>query len=171
VVHSKFDNIGIGKNQKNLTGSINLQKIVPWDDFGLKPALLEHIQHFQEWYPEIAVDSKIEITGESIPVNIQTVVYRVFQEALNNIGKHSAATSVRFELTHRKNQLWLELADNGCGFDPQIVRSGAYSLTGYGIHSMRERVEICKGKFEILSEPGQGTRIIISIPLSNIGPY
>jgi PAS domain S-box-containing protein len=148
------------------TRSISWQLRSPTlDDFGLEPALLEHVQHFREWYPGMAVDSKIEITGESIPFNIQTVVYRVFQEALNNVGKHSAATSVRFELTSRENQLWLELADNGCGFDPQTVRPGADSLTGYGIHSMRERVEICKGKFEILSEPGKGTKIKISIPL------
>ncbi len=135
------------------------------DDFGLKAALAEHIQHFEQFYPEIEVVSQIDIADEDIPDAIQTVLYRVVQEALNNVGKHSAAKAVHVNLTNHKGGIWLHVADDGCGFEPEKVMSGAQSLMSFGIHSMRERVEICKGNFQIHSEPGKGTAIDISIPI------
>ena len=135
------------------------------DDFGLKPALVEHIQQFNEFYPGIEIVSQIEIATDDIPTDVQTVLYRVVQEALNNVGKHSAATVVRVKLTRNPNQICLEVADNGRGFDRQKVLSEARSLMGYGIHSIRERVEICGGEFQIRSEPGKGTVIDIFIPI------
>ncbi len=135
------------------------------DDFGLKAALDEHIQHFKQFYPGIEIVSQIDIADEDIPDAIQTVLYRVVQEALNNIGKHSAAKTVHVNLTNHKDGIWLQVADDGCGFDPEKVISDAQSLMGFGLHSMRERVEICKGKFQIHSEPGKGTAIDISIPI------
>jgi PAS domain S-box-containing protein len=135
------------------------------DDFGLEAALVEHLQQFKQFYPEIEVVSQIEIAGTDIPAEIQTVLYRVVQEALNNAGRHSAATAVHVKLTNHQSRVWLEVADNGCGFDPQNVLSGEQSLMSYGIHSMRERVEICKGRFQIRSEPGMGTVIDITIPI------
>ena len=135
------------------------------DDFGLKPALVEHIQQFNEFYPGIEIVSQIEIATDDIPTDVQTVLYRVVQEALNNAGKHSEATAVHVKLTNHQNRVWLEVADNGCGFDPQSVLSGEQSLMSYGVHSMRERVEICKGKFQIRAEPGINTVIDISIPI------
>jgi PAS domain S-box-containing protein len=135
------------------------------DDFGLKPALVEHIGRFRQFYSEIEVASQIEIGTEDIPDDIQTVIYRVVQEALNNVGRHSAATQVCVKLTNNKNQIWLQVEDNGCGFDSEKILSDAASLSVYGIHSMRERVEICKGKFQIRSEPGNGTIIDVLIPI------
>jgi signal transduction histidine kinase len=147
------------------TRSISMQLRSPTlDKLGLKPALVEHIEHFKQFYPEIKVDSQIEIASD-IPADIQAVLYRVVQEALNNIGKHSTATVVRVRLTNHQNQIRLEVADNGCGFDDQRVLSDAGSLMGYGIHSMRERIEICKGRFQIRSEPEKETAINISIPI------
>jgi PAS domain S-box-containing protein len=135
------------------------------DDFGLKSALAENIRHFNQFYPGIEVVSQFEIADESIPPDIQTVLYRVAQEALNNAGRHSRATQVRVKLTNHQNQICLEVEDNGCGFDLKKTLSETVSLTGYGVHSMRERVEICKGKFQIRSEPGNGTAIDVFIPI------
>jgi PAS domain S-box-containing protein len=135
------------------------------DDFGLKPALVEHIEHFKQFYPGIEVVFEIEIASKGIATQTQTVLYRVIQEALNNVGKHSAATMVRVKLTKNQTQIGLEVVDNGCGFDLQNVLPGGRSLMGYGIHSIRERVEICGGEFQIRSEPGKGTVIDISIPI------
>jgi PAS domain S-box-containing protein len=147
------------------TRSISRQlRSLTLDDFGLKAALVEQIQHFKEWYPGIEVVYQIEISEEDIPSDIQTVLYRVVQEALNNVGKHSAAKVVRVNLTNQQEQIWLQVADNGCGFELGKVMSGGQTLMGFGIHSMRERVEICKGKFQIRSEPGSGTTINIAIP-------
>jgi len=72
---------------------------------------------------------------------------------------------VRVELTAQQNQLRLKVADNGCGFDLEKALAGTVSLAGYGIHSMRERIEICKGVFRIRSEPGAGTAMDVSVPL------
>jgi PAS domain S-box-containing protein len=135
------------------------------DDFGLKAALVEHIQRFKQFYPEIRIISEIEIGDENISPEVQTVVYRVVQEALNNAGKHSSATEVHVKLAENQNRFWLEVADNGCGFNPHKVLSDTQSLAGYGIYSMRERIEICKGNFEIRSAPGRGTAIHVSIPV------
>jgi signal transduction histidine kinase len=135
------------------------------NDFGLKSALIEYIQHFKQLYPEIEVVYQIEIEGKDIGSDIQTVLYRVIQEALKNVGKHSKATKVRTNLTVGENQIHLEFADNGSGFDLQKAMSDKGSDTGYGLHSMRERVKICKGKFHLRSEPDAGTIIEVSIPL------
>ena len=134
------------------------------DDLGLEAALIEHIKQFNEFYPKIEVVSQIEIAEQGIPSDVKTVLYRVVQEALNNAGKHSNATILRIELTSHQKQICLKVADNGSGFPLKDVLKDKSSLTGYGIHSMRERVEICKGKFEIHSEPGKGTAIDASIP-------
>ncbi len=134
------------------------------DDFGLKPALTEYIQDFKRSNPGIVIISAIDIEGEDLATDIQTVIYRVMQEALNNVGKHSDATTVRIKLNNRQNQIRLEVADNGNSFDLSKVLSENGSPGGYGIHSMRERVEICKGEFRIRSEPGKGTVVSASIP-------
>jgi len=134
------------------------------DDFGLKAALVEHIQRFKQFYPAIRITAAIEIGDGNISPEVQTVLYRVVQEALNNAGKHSAATEVHVKLSEIQNRFRLEVFDNGLGFDPHEVLSDTQSLAGYGIHSMRERVEICNGNFEIRSAPGRGTAIHVSIP-------
>ena len=134
------------------------------DDFGLKPALAETIKQFKEFYPGIETVSQIKINCEHLPQEIQTVLYRVVQEALNNVGRHSSATVVQVKLINNQNHILLEIADNGIGFNTRKVLSGKDALIGFGIHSMRERVEICKGKFQIRSKPGKGTSVDVSIP-------
>ncbi|HHP7235282.1 MAG TPA: sensor histidine kinase, partial [Desulfobacterales bacterium] len=93
-----------------------------------------------------------------------TVLYRVIQEALNNIGKHSGADHVSIALTDTKNRISLKIMDNGCGFDVSKTLDTGRPLQGYGLLSMKERVEICKGNFTVSSSPGAGTRLAASIP-------
>lgn len=92
------------------------------------------------------------------------MLYRVVQEALNNAGKHSRATRVFVRLSCRGNRAMLEVWDDGVGIDLQEMAGKEPAVTGYGLHSMRERVELCQGTFEIRSEKSKGTRILISIP-------
>ncbi len=156
----------------HLSEAIKETKRISWqlrsltlDDFGLKSALIEHIGRFKKFYPAIEVVSQIETPDQDIPDEIQTVLYRIVQEALNNVGRHSDATLVVVKLTNPQNQIWLKVEDNGCGFDLQKTLAGTQSLTCFGVHSMRERAEICKGKFQIYSEPGYGTTIDVYIPV------
>jgi PAS domain S-box-containing protein len=135
------------------------------DHAGLQAAIDEHIANFKEFYPEIEVVAHTDIGAQDLHADLQTVIYRVAQEALNNVGKHSAAKTVQIQLSRIPGQIRLKIADDGFGFDVRSVLSDAESLTGFGLHSMRQRVELCSGRFEIHSKPQKGTAIHISIPL------
>ena len=148
------------KDTKNISMQLRSSTL---DDFGLEPALEELIRYFKEFYPDIEIISQFDL-DDSIPADVQTVLYRVVQEGLNNAGKHSGAANVRIKLEKQPDQIRLAVLDDGAGFNLQQVLSGQDALMGYGIHSMRERVEICDGKFEIFSEPGKGTSVNVWIP-------
>jgi PAS domain S-box-containing protein len=134
------------------------------DDLGLTAAVSETVTKFKEFYPNITVDLQIRILQEDIPDEIKTVLYRVIQEALNNIGKHSRADHVRIALADSKNRIFLKISDNGCGFDIAKTLDTGRPFQGYGMLGMKERVEICKGAFTVESSPGAGTSLLASIP-------
>jgi len=115
----------------------------------------------------ISQTSGLKITFESLPLKhkpddkISTYLYRIAQEALNNIVKHAEATSVSLQLVELGNYIELIVEDNGKGFNfGQDFRS-----MGNGIYNMRERTSILKGTFELNSNIGYGTTIIVRIPL------
>ncbi|MGJ5673848.1 MAG: sensor histidine kinase [Nostochopsis sp.] len=89
---------------------------------------------------------------------VSTTVYRIVQEALTNISKHGAATEVRIELQTSDNSLYLQLCDNGKGFNPD------QNTTGFGIQGMRERTLALGGQFHIVSKPGNGCCITAILP-------
>jgi signal transduction histidine kinase len=84
---------------------------------------------------------------------------------LNNVCKHSRACTACLALTKADHWVELRIEDNGCGFDVQKAVDRDETLSGYGLHSMQERVEICGGTFQILSEEGKGTTVHVSLPL------
>jgi len=96
---------------------------------------------------------------QPIPTEISTALYRILQESLTNISKHSAATRVNIHLQQRRDTIHLQIADNGHGFDPE------QNTTGFGLQGMRERTVALGGQFLLSSQPGQGCRITVSIGL------
>jgi signal transduction histidine kinase len=86
-------------------------------------------------------------------------VYRLAQEALNNVLKHAHATRVSVRLAADGAGTLLEIADNGVGFEPS-----ADGADGYGLPGMRERAERLGGTLEVESAPGKGTRVRVTIP-------
>jgi signal transduction histidine kinase len=94
-----------------------------------------------------------------VPERIALCIYRVTQEAVQNAVKHSGAREIGVELTGEAGALTLDIVDRGRGFDPSALG------TGLGLLSMRERVELNGGRFEIASTPGDGTRIEAMLPL------
>ena len=88
----------------------------------------------------------------------QINIYRIFQEALTNIGRHAQATHICIEIKKTGNDVSFVIGDNGKGFDPG-------RKTGIGIAAMTERVKILKGEIEIQSQKCRGTRITFNIPL------
>lgn len=127
-------------------------------------AISDAIETFNEFYPKIKTELQGGISDGGTHEEIKTVLYRVIQEALNNIGKHSGADYAKVELNESKDSIFLKVTDNGCGFDVSRTIHTARSLQGFGTLSMRERVEMFKGTFDVHSEPGNGTVVSVSIP-------
>jgi two-component system sensor histidine kinase NreB len=96
-----------------------------------------------------------------LPVPVETTIYRVVQEALNNARKYSGTDVVRFELKREGDSLHLEILDFGCGFDV----AAAQKKGGFGLLGMVERVHLLGGECEIHSELDAGTRITVRLPL------
>ena len=95
-----------------------------------------------------------------LPNKINVTLFRIIQEALTNITKHSQATAVTINLESTERQISLSIEDNGIGFDP------SHNTTGFGLQSMAERTSAFKGKFVIRSHSNLGTQIKVQIPLS-----
>jgi PAS domain S-box-containing protein len=129
-------------------------------EFGLETAL-------RNLCKLMAQASNINIRFESLPLKrkmeerISTYLYRISQEALNNVVKHAQATEVGIELLELGNYIQLIIEDNGKGFDVDKH----FNSQGNGIYNMRERINVIGGSIEIKSKPGKGTIIDIKIPL------
>lgn len=130
------------------------------DDLGLLPTLTAYVRKLKETYPDVEIFQEIEVKETDLPDPLKIVLYRVTQEALNNIHKHSGASKVHIRLTRMGNAVELEVNDNGCGFDVEEALGRKDPLSGYGLRSMRERVEISGGVFRIQSAAGSGTMIL-----------
>jgi len=105
---------------------------------------------------ELSIDLSIE--AERLGSELETAVYRLVQEALTNVAKHSGASSATLRLIERDGRLDMFVSDDGCGFDPDAERRG------FGLIGMRERAELAGGQLQIESKPGSGTRMTASIP-------
>jgi signal transduction histidine kinase len=110
---------------------------------------------------------RAEFSGQllsSLPHDLETLAFRVVQEALANVGKHADATRVSVFVGADQNSLRIEVEDDGKGFDTAAARE---FLAGgrVGLASMRERVELASGTFAVRSNPGRGTAVMATIPL------
>jgi PAS domain S-box-containing protein len=121
---------------------------------GLQRAVQGAAREFREEY-HLAVDCVFDRVPTEIHETVGLSFYRVVQEALHNIGKHSGASVVNIHLTGHGQELSLLIRDNGRGFDPEQARLSA----GLGLISMRERIELLGGEFTLSSQPGHGTII------------
>jgi PAS domain S-box-containing protein len=128
------------------------------DDSDLKAAIDDLIGQFST--SGIHVTSRCDPQIGRLPDLIQTTIYRVVQEALNNAKKYSGTDTVRIELTQANGDLRLEVRDFGCGFDVPSARTRSFGLVG-----MTERVRVLGGECDIQSELGEGTRISVRLPL------
>lgn len=132
------------------------------DDLGLVAALR---YLFQDYYQNHGLNVNFQVNGprKSLDSLIETVVFRVTQESLSNIVRHSGVLSAVVELVYAPDTLMLMIKDEGQGFSPG---QSYHSQKGFGITGMRERVDAVGGNFKILSMPGQGTIVQVLIPLA-----
>lgn len=94
----------------------------------------------------------------------ETTVYRVVQEALSNVARHSRARKVSLSMREGDGFVYLEVRDDGVGFRPEDLRSTIREGECLGIKGMEERVELVQGRLAIVSEPGNGTRVCLAVP-------
>jgi signal transduction histidine kinase len=129
------------------------------EDFGIQVALDWLCKEFKAQNSELKVNCAVRIDEAETPELVKVAIYRVAQEALNNITKHAAATEVEAVLDSSDGNVELVIADDGAGFDPAEARQGNEGNVGLGLRSMRERVEATGGDFQMTTSPGTGTRI------------
>jgi signal transduction histidine kinase len=136
-----------------------IQEIYPMalQDMGLPTTLREYIF---EW--ENRNDAIVNLTIQNerpLPLETEQAIYRVIQEALANVSRHSRAKRVDVSLVYNPDSLQVMIADDGSGFDMN------QRAKGMGLRSMRERVGSIRGTIQVQSTPGQGTRVIVQLPI------
>jgi len=135
------------------------------DDLGLRPALEWHANQFQR-QTSVAVSLDLNLPAGRLPTELETVIFRITQEALTNVARHAQSPTASVTITTADRHLLIEISDRGRGFDlaPVLARRDAIGLAG-----LRERVNLAGGRLEIFSQPGQGTRLHAEFPLPNPG--
>ena len=134
------------------------------DDLGLFAAIRGICREFKEVYSDIQVTSKFEIDEHEVPGSLKILIFRISQEALNNVAKHSGADTVNLSLKKTKRKFELTIKDNGKGFNLHEVLHGDSHERGLGLQSMRERTELFGGSIDIRSKRGKGTTICADWP-------
>jgi signal transduction histidine kinase len=130
------------------------------DNLGLNSAL----EYLEENYLAKGLQIDFKISGKTRRLDpiIETVFFRVAQEALTNVLRHAGVNTAEMEMVYQPGQTILKVSDGGVGFDPRQPFTPPH---GWGLEGMRERVESVEGELEVVSSPGQGTTITVTIPL------
>jgi signal transduction histidine kinase len=129
------------------------------DDFGLEAALERLTAGFAE-QTGLKVELESRLQDDRLPEEVETVLYRIVQEALTNIVKHAQASRVSIVVTQKPGAVGAVIEDDGRGFDPDQSVDG-----GIGLIGMRERVALLDGSMTIEAAPGKGTTLVIEVPV------
>jgi two-component system, NarL family, sensor histidine kinase UhpB len=127
------------------------------DDHGFVPAIEDQLRRFKAQY---GVATQLSTRGnlDDLGSDQQLVLYRVTQEALNNIARHAGASNVAVEIARVDGHVDLEVTDDGAGFD------AGRELRGLGLDGMAERARLVDGRFEVDAAPGRGTTLRLRVP-------
>ncbi|HKT11061.1 MAG TPA: ATP-binding protein [Terriglobia bacterium] len=141
--------------------------------FDLRPSVLDDLGLFRaiEWYAErdlkrrgIAVRCESDEQDGRLAPEMETALFRAVQEAITNIVKHSHAETVLIQCAVTPKAVTIEIEDDGCGFDRAGISGTAANGRGLGLAGIQERMEILGGTAHIDSAPGQGTRVVLTVP-------
>jgi PAS domain S-box-containing protein len=130
------------------------------DYAGLIPALQDYAQQFGQ-RTGVVVQLDTEGFNAQLPPNIQSLLFRIVQEALTNCAKHAQAGTIRVRLTNTPARVEMTISDDGVGFDPQLLGETG-NAPGLGLITMKERAEFAGGRFTINSHPSTGTEITVT---------
>jgi two-component system, NarL family, sensor kinase len=127
------------------------------DDLGLADGLASLARSIP------SVEVKVDVAECPLPEHVEIALYRIAQEALQNVVKHSGATQAQLELVSEPGVVCLRVTDHGAGFEPAALRADGPE-PGYGLRSMTERAELVGGTLEVRSGPGRGTTVSVRVP-------
>jgi PAS domain S-box-containing protein len=136
--------------------------------FGLARSIRMHVEDLRDRYLELEITCEAEDDDGRLSDQANLALFRIYQEAMNNVIRHAKASQVRVRYTVEARAFTLELADDGVGFEAPKDFS---SLTGsghYGLAGMKERAETVGGVFRVSSQPGRGTLVQVRGPLSEV---
>lgn len=138
------------------------------DEFGLEPALFAYAE---EWSRQsgIAIDIHARLGDDRLPPAVESAVYRIVQEALTNVAKHSRAGRASIHVERRDGVVVAIVEDDGQGFDPAVVDQASHAARQpptLGLLGIRERAALLGGTVEIESAPGEGTTLFVQIPVT-----
>jgi len=135
------------------------------DDLGLPAAIEWQLQEFQT---RVGIQCQLITNIDEIALDPDrlTAIFRVFQETLTNVARHANATQVEVNLEKNTDTLRLQIRDNGRGISEQEI----FGTRSLGLLGMRERVYLLSGSLEIQGKPGQGTTVLVQIPLIKFQP-
>ena len=135
------------------------------DDLGILATIGWFCRQFESTFSKIRINQSAEIEEHEVPGPLKTVIFRVLQEGLNNIAKHSMAKMAVLSLRKTDQAIELVIQDNGQGFDLSQARAPEGTTQKLGLESMRERTELSGGAFVVESTQGKGTTIRASWPI------
>jgi signal transduction histidine kinase len=123
-------------------------------------AAIAHLVHEPAFDKGPKIDFRSRVTFSRLAPVLENVVYRIVQEGLTNARSHSKSQKILVSLVQRGGRLRIEIRDWGVGFDPQTVQENRFGLEG-----IRERARLLGGKCRIKSKPGEGTSIVVDLPV------
>ncbi len=145
--------------QTELDAILRELRPISLQDKGLVQALREHVSG---WSRVNDIPMKLDVQGErALSLDVEQALFRVTQEALSNIARHSRASHVDIQLVWESDEISIVISDDGTGFDVTAVEG-----KGVGLRSMRERVDALNGSLDVESVPGEGTRLVVRIPVN-----
>ncbi len=136
------------------------------DDIGIAETIFWYCHQFEEIYKPIRIRTSVEVEEGHIAEALKTVIFRIVQESLNNVAKHSRADLVLLNLHDEGDCLELIIEDNGIGFDLDNQSKDNTSDKGFGLASMRERAELSGGSISIHSRLNGGTKLAATWPMA-----
>jgi signal transduction histidine kinase len=131
------------------------------DQYGLAAALYWYTEQYQRRTETKVIINDNYMKNSRLPLEVEIALFRIVQEALNNVTKHADASQVDIELFEDGGDIMMAVTDNGKGFD---AKNQGPSLPGHwGLTLMQERARAVNGKFLLRSVPGQGTQIVVRV--------
>jgi PAS domain S-box-containing protein len=135
------------------------------DDIGLAATIDWYCREFGKNHSGLVIETKNEIIDRQIPSSAKIVIYRILQETLSNVSKHSQASRVALRLMRKDHGIEFAVEDDGIGFDPQEVIAKRAPWGGLGLLNIKARTELSGGSFGIESSKGKGTTVRASWPI------